>query len=143
MSDTIINVGKHSFTPHGILGREFQCMRCRKTVIAPYYEHTCSPPTASEFTYQAKFVSPTVKLEEKFIVPKASKTLKLEPKGGESLGSLTEYARDFLNSQSEYTRVEFKFDRNDRELASKILQGIPLRVSRHSKYINALNSVRC
>jgi len=31
--------------------------------------------------------------------------------------------------------VEFKFGREDRSLASQLLQGIPLRVSRHSKYI--------
>ena len=37
--------------------------------------------------------------------------------------------------------VEFKFDRNDRDLASEILQGIPLRVSRHSKYINGVRVI--
>jgi hypothetical protein len=39
--------------------------------------------------------------------------------------------------------IEFKFDRDNRELASQILQGFPLRVSRHSKYINGLISVKC
>jgi SPX domain protein involved in polyphosphate accumulation len=34
--------------------------------------------------------------------------------------------------------VEVKFDRNDRALASQILQGIPLRVSKNSKYINGV-----
>lgn len=36
--------------------------------------------------------------------------------------------------------VEFKFDRKDREYASEILQGIPLRVGRHSKYMNAVRA---
>lgn len=31
--------------------------------------------------------------------------------------------------------VEFKFDRHDRELGSRIIQGLPLRVSRNSKYM--------
>ena len=39
--------------------------------------------------------------------------------------------------------VEIKFDRNDRKLASKILQNIPVRVSRHSKYINGVRAVHC
>jgi len=37
--------------------------------------------------------------------------------------------------------VEVKFDRNDRELASQIFECIPLRVIRHSKYINGLRAV--
>ena len=37
--------------------------------------------------------------------------------------------------------VEVKFSRNDRELASQILRDIPLRVSRHSKYINGLEAI--
>ena len=37
--------------------------------------------------------------------------------------------------------VEVKFDRNDRELASQILEDIPLRVSRHSKYISGVRAV--
>jgi hypothetical protein len=37
--------------------------------------------------------------------------------------------------------VEIKFDRNDRKLASKVLQNIPVRVSRHSKYINGVRAV--
>jgi hypothetical protein len=37
--------------------------------------------------------------------------------------------------------VEVKFDRNDRELVSQIFEGIPLRVNRHSKYINGLRAV--
>ena len=37
--------------------------------------------------------------------------------------------------------VEIKFDRKDRQLGSKILQKIPLRVSRHSKYMNAVRAV--
>jgi hypothetical protein len=37
--------------------------------------------------------------------------------------------------------VEFKFCRNYRGLASEILKGIPLRVSKHSKYINGLRAI--
>ena len=37
--------------------------------------------------------------------------------------------------------IEFKFDRKDRDLASRILQGIPVRVSRHSKYINGVRAI--
>ena len=37
--------------------------------------------------------------------------------------------------------IEFKFDRKDRDLTSRILQGIPLRVSRHSKYINGVRAI--
>lgn len=38
--------------------------------------------------------------------------------------------------------VEFKFDRHDQRLANKLLQGIPLRVSRHSKYINGTSAIK-
>jgi hypothetical protein len=34
--------------------------------------------------------------------------------------------------------VEFKFDRNDRELASRYIQTIPIRISKSSKYCNGL-----
>jgi len=37
--------------------------------------------------------------------------------------------------------VEFKFDLKDREAASGIMQGMPLRVSRHSKYINGVRAI--
>ena len=37
--------------------------------------------------------------------------------------------------------VEVKFDRNVRELASQILEDIPLRASRHSKYISGVRAV--
>ncbi len=37
--------------------------------------------------------------------------------------------------------VEFKFNRRDREYASKSIQGIPLRVSRHSKYVTGVNAI--
>jgi len=37
--------------------------------------------------------------------------------------------------------VEFKFTRNDRDYASSLLQGMPLRVSRHSKYINGVRAI--
>ena len=36
--------------------------------------------------------------------------------------------------------VEVKFDRNDREVASQILENIPLRVSRFSKYISGVRA---
>jgi len=35
---------------------------------------------------------------------------------------------------------ECKFDRSQRKLASRILLGLPIRVSRHSKYMNAVNA---
>ena len=34
--------------------------------------------------------------------------------------------------------VEFKFDQNDRELASRYIQTIPIRISKSSKYCNGL-----
>jgi SPX domain protein involved in polyphosphate accumulation len=37
--------------------------------------------------------------------------------------------------------VEFKFAREDRELASDVIQNIPIRVSRHSKFMNGLRAV--
>lgn len=37
--------------------------------------------------------------------------------------------------------LELKFDRSDRSLASKITQGLPLRISRNSKYMIAVQSV--
>ena len=37
--------------------------------------------------------------------------------------------------------VEIKFDRKDRQLGSDIIQNIPIRVSRHSKYMNAVRAV--
>jgi hypothetical protein len=37
--------------------------------------------------------------------------------------------------------VEIKFDRRDREYASQSIQGIPLRVSRHSKYMTGVNAI--
>jgi len=38
--------------------------------------------------------------------------------------------------------IEFKFSREDRPLASQMLQGIPLRVSRHSKYIVGTTAIQ-
>ena len=38
--------------------------------------------------------------------------------------------------------VEVKFDRRDRHLASQVVQGMPIRVSRHSKYLTAANAIR-
>jgi len=37
--------------------------------------------------------------------------------------------------------VEFKCDRGDRKLVSRVLRGIPLRVGRHSKYINGVRAI--
>jgi len=37
--------------------------------------------------------------------------------------------------------VEIKFDRKDREYASQAIQGLPLRVSRHSKYMTGVNTI--
>jgi len=37
--------------------------------------------------------------------------------------------------------VEIKFDRNDHDLASNVMQSFPIRVSRHSKYMNAVDAV--
>ncbi len=37
--------------------------------------------------------------------------------------------------------VEIKFDRNQQDYASQIIQGIPLRVSRHSKYMVGVHSI--
>jgi len=37
--------------------------------------------------------------------------------------------------------IEVKFHRNDFELASDIMQSFPVRVSKHSKYINAVDAV--
>ena len=37
--------------------------------------------------------------------------------------------------------IEFKFDRIHRSIASSYIQGIPIRVSRHSKFINGVNAV--
>jgi len=34
--------------------------------------------------------------------------------------------------------VEFKFNRDDRDIASQYIQNIPIRVSKNSKYINGL-----
>ncbi len=38
--------------------------------------------------------------------------------------------------------VEFKFDRELQRMASKLLQGFPLRVSRHSKYVNGTTAIQ-
>jgi len=37
--------------------------------------------------------------------------------------------------------VEVKFSRHDRQLASSTIQSMPLRVSRHSKYINGVRAI--
>jgi hypothetical protein len=37
--------------------------------------------------------------------------------------------------------VEIKFNRGDREYASQSIQGIPLRVSRHSKYMTGVSAI--
>jgi len=38
--------------------------------------------------------------------------------------------------------VELKFERSERERASRLVEGLPLRVSRHSKYVTGVQSVR-
>ncbi len=38
--------------------------------------------------------------------------------------------------------LEFKFSRGDRALASDIIQGLPLRVSRHSKYMTGVHGIQ-
>lgn len=52
-----------------------------------------------------------MKLEDKFILPKPNKTLRLQPKVAQQLGPLVEYAQEFLWNQQEYNRIEFKYDR--------------------------------
>ena len=49
---------------------------------------------------------------------------------------------DFLRhvQLSDSVVVEFKFDRRDRQVASDVMQGIPIRVSPHSKYIRGLGA---
>ena len=37
--------------------------------------------------------------------------------------------------------LELKFDRHDRDLAARIVQGLPVRISRNSKYMIAVQSV--
>lgn len=37
--------------------------------------------------------------------------------------------------------LEFKFDRKDRAIASEIMQGLPLRVCRNSKYMIGVKSI--
>ena len=39
------------------------------------------------------------------------------------------------------TVMEFKFDRHHRDHANRIIQGLPLRVSRHSKYMVATKAL--
>lgn len=38
--------------------------------------------------------------------------------------------------------VELKFDRAERERASRLVEGLPLRVSRHSKYVTGVQSIQ-
>jgi len=37
--------------------------------------------------------------------------------------------------------VECKFDRAERDLATQVLNGLPIRVARHSKYMNAVSAI--
>ncbi len=50
-------------------------------------------------------------------------------------------ALDINSNQPDSIVIEVKFNRNDREIANKIMQGFPVRVSRHSKYMNSVDSV--
>jgi SPX domain protein involved in polyphosphate accumulation len=45
------------------------------------------------------------------------------------------------NNTPDILVLEIKFDRKDRGLANQIIQGLPLRVSRNSKYMFAVNSM--
>ena len=38
--------------------------------------------------------------------------------------------------------VELKFDRSERQRASRLVEGLPLRVSRHSKYVTGVQSIQ-
>lgn len=38
--------------------------------------------------------------------------------------------------------VELKFERSERDRASRLVEGLPLRVSRHSKYVTAVQSIQ-
>ena len=40
-----------------------------------------------------------------------------------------------------YIIVEFKFDRKNASLSKKMLESLPFRISRNSKYINAIRGV--
>ena len=75
-----------------------------------YYSRTYTSP-CNYCSGKGKLKMP-VNLSDKFIIPKLTKTLKLQPKVAETLGSLIEYAQEYLNYQNEYTRIEFKYDRN-------------------------------
>lgn len=50
---------------------------------------------------------------------------------------------NFLNKANlpETLVVEIKYDRKDREYACRTIQGLPIRVSRHSKYMNGVNTI--
>ena len=37
--------------------------------------------------------------------------------------------------------IEFKFDRSNLSVASDLIQSFPVRVSRHSKYVNAVDTI--
>lgn len=37
--------------------------------------------------------------------------------------------------------LECKFDRQERDLATRVMNGLPIRVSRHSKYMNAVSAI--
>ncbi|MBT3179246.1 MAG: hypothetical protein HN339_20270 [Desulfobacula sp.] len=49
-----------------------------------------------------------------------------------------EASEKLLSLNPDFFVVEFKFDRNDRELASRYIQTIPIRISKSSKYCNGL-----
>jgi hypothetical protein len=45
------------------------------------------------------------------------------------------------SNQPDTIVIEVKFDRRDNYIANKVIQGLPVRVSRHSKYMNSVDSV--
>jgi len=50
-------------------------------------------------------------------------------------------ALDSNSNQPDSIVIEIKFSRDNREIANRIMQGFPVRVSRHSKYMNSVDSV--
>lgn len=78
-------------------------------------QYTIETPVGTAYTVPKNYVEPlpVSPLSAAFVVPKESKTLKLQPKEDMTLYSLISSARNYLNSNQEgYTRVEFKFENN-------------------------------
>jgi hypothetical protein len=45
------------------------------------------------------------------------------------------------SNQPDTIVIEIKFNRDNQKIANKVIQGFPVRVSRHSKYMNSVDSV--